>query len=114
MKKIFRKKAEEDTQDLQAQMKVKERNIPTLQTAHGEEIRQMEQVAEVEEEMIDHQITEVEEEMMDHQITEMEEETVDHQIVEVEEEMTDHQIPMVDPMMEIIIWMLEKAKENWH
>ena len=45
-------------------------------------------------------------------VAEVEEEMVDHQMTEAEEEMADHQ--MVDPMMEIINWMLEKVKENWH
>ena len=82
------KTEEEDDQNLRINMEVEERNILILQTVHGEEIRQMELVAEVEEEMVDHQMTEAEEEMADHQ--------------------------MVDPMMEIINWMLEKVKENWH
>ena len=81
-------------------MKVKERNIPTLETVHGEEIRQMEPV--------------VEEETMDLQMTGVEEEMVDHPTMEMEEEMTDHQIPRVDHMMEITTWMPEKVKENWH
>ena len=51
---------------------------------------------------------------MDLQMTEVEEETADHQIMEVKEEMTDYQIPRANHMMEIITWMPEKVKENWH
>ena len=70
---------EEDTQDPQMEMKAEERNSLILQTVHGEEIRQMELVAEVEEETVDHQMTEAEEETVDHQTVEVEDETAYHQ-----------------------------------
>ena len=77
MKKALQRKVEEDTQEPQTEMKVKERNILTLQTVHGEEIRQME--------------------LVDHQMTEEEDETVDHQTVEVDEETADHKTPPGGP-----------------
>ena len=80
-------------------MKGKERNIPLLQKALGEGIRQKEPM---------------EEETTDLQMTGVEEEMADHQTMETEEEMMDHQIPRVDHMMEITTWMPEKVKENWH